>query len=277
MKIDSKNLNWYAAFHNASHHPHVHIMVYSKEPSEGYLSKKAIQNMRSELAHDIFRQEFLQIYEEQAESREALLKKTEQVLSQLEQQKCFSLPDGFGEQLLQLSERLRHTSGKKVYGYLKADVKRLVDGIVDQLAETDEIKEAYQVWVEWQQATSEVYGTVKTVERKLSEEKKLKVIKNMVLRSALALLPEPVENKEIEDVLLTSKVNLETEQGRLQRTAKQQADALLRDILKLFSSNLQEIHHKQQAGIDKKRRQKLREKRAAAGQKTDDTMESQTI
>ena len=99
----------------------------------------------------------------------------------------------------------------------------------------------------------------------------------MVIRSALALLPEPVENKEIEDVLLTSKVNLETEQGRLQRTAKQQADALLRDILKLFSSNLQEIHHKQQAGIDKKRRQKLREKRAAAGQKTDDTMESQTI
>ena len=193
MKIDSKNLNWYAAFHNESHHPHVHIMVYSKDPSEGYLSKKAIQNMRSEFAHDIFRQEFLQIYEEQADSRETLLKKTEQILSQLEQQDFSSLPDDFSEHLLQLSERLRHTKGKKVYGYLKADMKRLVDGIVDQLAETDEIKEAYQVWVEWQQATSEVYGQVKNAERKLSEEKKLKVIKNMVIRSAWTLLPEPIE------------------------------------------------------------------------------------
>ncbi len=195
MKIDSKNLNWYAAFHNASHHPHVHIMVYSKEPSEGYLSKKAIQNMRSELAHDIFRQEFLQIYEEQAESREALLKKTEQVLSQLEQQKCSSLPDGFGEQLLELSGRLQHSKGKKVYGYLKADVKQLVNNLVDQLAETDEIKEAYQVWSEWQRAAGEVYGLGNPSERKLSEEKKLKVIKNMVIRSALNLMPQTLDQQ----------------------------------------------------------------------------------
>ena len=57
MKIDSRNLRWYAAFHNAGHHPHVHIMVYSKDEQEGYLSKKAIENMRSEFMHDIFRQE----------------------------------------------------------------------------------------------------------------------------------------------------------------------------------------------------------------------------
>ena len=29
MKIDSANLKWYAAFHNESHHPHVHLLVYS--------------------------------------------------------------------------------------------------------------------------------------------------------------------------------------------------------------------------------------------------------
>ena len=28
-KIDSRNLKWYAAFHNESHHPHVHLVVYS--------------------------------------------------------------------------------------------------------------------------------------------------------------------------------------------------------------------------------------------------------
>ena len=39
-----------------------------------------------------------------------------------------------GEKLQLLSGRLEHTRGKKVYGYLKADVKRLGDQIVDELA-----------------------------------------------------------------------------------------------------------------------------------------------
>jgi hypothetical protein len=41
--------------------------------------------------------------------------------------------------LLKLSERLKHTAGKKVYGYLKADVKLLVNRIVDELAKDDRI------------------------------------------------------------------------------------------------------------------------------------------
>ena len=68
MKIDSANLKWYAAFHNESHHPHVHLLVYSVKDGEGYLTKQSIEAMRSELAHDIFRQDFANIYEEVADS-----------------------------------------------------------------------------------------------------------------------------------------------------------------------------------------------------------------
>ena len=49
-KIDSRNLKWYAAFHNESHHPHVHLVVYSTNPSEGYLTAKGIDAMRSAYA-----------------------------------------------------------------------------------------------------------------------------------------------------------------------------------------------------------------------------------
>ena len=71
-KIDSRNLKWYAAFHNESHHPNVHLVVYSTNPSEGYLTKKGIETMRSCYAHDIFRQEFMSIYEKKNEQRERL-------------------------------------------------------------------------------------------------------------------------------------------------------------------------------------------------------------
>ena len=38
MKIPIQNFRWYAAFHNESHHPHVHMVCYSTNPSEGYLT-----------------------------------------------------------------------------------------------------------------------------------------------------------------------------------------------------------------------------------------------
>ena len=80
MKIDSANLKWYAAFHNESHHPHVHLLVYSVKDGEGYLTKQSIEAMRSELAHDIFRQDFANIYEEQAQSRMDLKERSEVVM-----------------------------------------------------------------------------------------------------------------------------------------------------------------------------------------------------
>ena len=83
LQIDSKNLKWYEVFHNAGHHPYAHIMVYSKDETEGYLTKNAIQNMWSELMHDIFQQEFLHIYEEQKASLEKLIVQTKSVLKRL--------------------------------------------------------------------------------------------------------------------------------------------------------------------------------------------------
>lgn len=62
MKIDSENLRWYTAFHNENYHPRVHVMVYSAKDHDGFLIKPATEAMRSELAHDIFRQDFVSLY-----------------------------------------------------------------------------------------------------------------------------------------------------------------------------------------------------------------------
>ena len=126
MKIDSANLRWYAAFHNEGHHPHVHLVVYSAKENDGYLTKPSIEAMRSELAHDIFRQDFANIYEEQNQARGELKSGVEDVLRQkLEELKSGVLVNGRIERMMiTLSERLQNTSGKKVYGYLKRDVKK---------------------------------------------------------------------------------------------------------------------------------------------------------
>lgn len=189
MKIDSENLRWYAAFHNESHHPHVHIMVFSAKDNDGYLTEPAIEAMRSELAHSIFRQDFANLYEEQNQARADLKKEAEQVmkelLGQLEQGVLVN-PE-IERLICQLAGRLQKTKGKKVYGYLKADVKKLVDQIVDELAKAPGIEKLYQTWGEWNNQILQFYSNSHPPLPPLSKHPQFKSIKNMVIAEALQI------------------------------------------------------------------------------------------
>lgn len=186
-KIDSRNLKWYAAFHNESHHPHVHLVVYSTNPSEGYLTKKGIDAMRSVLAHDIFRQEFMCLYERKTEQRDHLKEQAEKsllfLLRQMQGGICYSME--IAEQMRLLSQRLKNTGGKKVYGYLKADVKAIVNHIVDALAKEEQVARCYEKWLECQNEILRFYKDKIPEPPLLSEQKEFKSIKNMVIREAV--------------------------------------------------------------------------------------------
>ena len=189
MKIDSANLRWYAAFHNESHHPHVHLLVYSAKDNDGYLTKQSIDAMRSELAHDIFRQDFAHIYEEQNQSRSALKSGAADILQQM----MNDLSSGtminhvIEEKMVQLSKRLKNTTGKKVYGYLKRDVKNLIDEIVDELAKDSRVDTLYKAWGKWQNEILLTYQNQVSSLPPLSKQQQFKSIKNMVIKEALQL------------------------------------------------------------------------------------------
>ncbi len=189
MKIDSADLRWYAAFHNEGHHPHVHLMVYSAKDNDGFLTKAGIEAMRSELAHDIFRQDFAQIYVGQNLARSSLKEKAAERMCLLADGMLQGVCENpvIGEKLQQLSGRLKNIGGKKVYGYLKADVKRLVDQIVDELAKDPAMSEAYRAWGEWQAQIQLTYSSKAPPLPPLSSQKQLKSIKNMVIAEALKM------------------------------------------------------------------------------------------
>ena len=50
QKINMGNLKWYAAFHDKKTNPHVHIIVYSTNEREGFLTNQGIENIRSGFA-----------------------------------------------------------------------------------------------------------------------------------------------------------------------------------------------------------------------------------
>lgn len=187
MKIASENLRWYAAFHNEGHHPHCHMLVYSMNPREGYVTKPAIEVMRSSLAREIFQQDLIQIYAEQTAQRNTLAEQSRETLrNMLEQMQSEVCENTVIENLLlQLSERLKHTSGKKQYGYLKAPVKALVNQIVDELAKDTRVAEAYVKWQELRNEVLRTYMDKLPDPVPLSEQKEFKHIKNIVITEAM--------------------------------------------------------------------------------------------
>ena len=189
MKIDSENLRWYAAFHNESYHPHVHVMVYSAKDHDGFLTEPAIEAMRTELAHDIFRQDFANLYEEKNAAREGLKAEAEQAMKHLIQEILSGtcLNQKIEKQIHLLSKRLQRTNGKKVYGYLKADLKQMVDRIVDELEQEPNIKELYQSWGTAREKIWQTYSDQPIPLAPLSQQKELKRIKNMVITEAMQI------------------------------------------------------------------------------------------
>jgi len=189
MKIHPDNFRWYAAFHNEAHHPHVHMVCYSTNPREGYLTEQGMENIKSDLGGFIFRQDREHIYEQKTDSYKRIsgrsLELLDSLCGQIKSRTCDN-PE-MGRLLLELSDRLSKTGGKKVYGYLKRDVKDIVDRIVDELEKDEMVAEYYSAWLKAKNDLVHTY-TLATPERlPLSAQKDFKKIKNMVIKEAMLL------------------------------------------------------------------------------------------
>lgn len=189
FKIPMENLRWFAAFHNESHHPHVHLMVYSTIENEGYLTKKGVANLRSLFARDIFAQDLLCVYEEQTMHRNELKQQSHEVIEDVMQRIGEGICDNpeLEELLVILSDKLSRTSGKKVYGYLKADVKNIIDAIIDELSKDERIQTLYNLWYEKREEVIRTYTQELPDRISLSQNKEFKSIKNMIIREAMRL------------------------------------------------------------------------------------------
>lgn len=192
LKIPMKNLRWYAAFHNESHHPHIHLIAYSVVENEGYLTKQGIERMRSSLASDIFQQDLISVYEKQTEHRREIKESSKDIMDKIISEINSGVYDNplLEEKLLQLSKRLSRTSGKKVYGYLKSDVKSLIDSIVDLIADDERVSKLYDLWYENKLSIIRTYTDETPDKIPLSQNKEFKSIKNMVIIQAMNIFAE---------------------------------------------------------------------------------------
>ena len=186
MNIPPNHFCWYAAFHDEGEHPHVHMMAWSTEPSEAYLAREGIRNIKSTLTNQIFHQEMLHTYEQKSQSRDELVREARKAIRKLTQEMARSIcshPE-IEQKMEQLAGQLETVKGKKSYGYLPKPVKKTVDEIVDKLEELPVVRACYDQWCVLQSEVDSYYHDKPREKKKLSQEKEFRQIKNAVIQEA---------------------------------------------------------------------------------------------
>ena len=294
-RIPLEHLRWYAAFHRKEDSVHIHMVVFSSNLKEGYLTKQGIRQVKSAFGRRIFRQDLLHIYEQKTEYRDALGRDAERTMAELiAQMETGQLQNENLEQpILELSRRLQNTKGKTVYGYLPPTAKALVDAIVDELAKEERVAAAYDLWNQMREEVCRTYSEQLPERLLLSKQKEFKAVRNMVVREVLQLgrgehptadeivhMPTPSGTPPAQSGLPYGAHHPQQEAAHHQRTQTHRtvshADTA-RCVLQLFH-NMGRIFREQSASdaiqaclhIDRKRRRMLREKRMALGHKADD-------
>ena len=181
------NLKWYAAYHDTTHHPHIHLLVYSTNPKQGFLTKAGIDKIRSAFANDIFHDDLQSIYQEQTVSRDELkaVSKTEfESIARKIQQGGFDDPQ-LEELIRKLYIQLQNVKGKKVYGYLPMEIKATVNKIFSELEKDENIRQLYEKWCALERLKYKTYTQKEKEMPALTDNKVFQPVRNMIIRTVL--------------------------------------------------------------------------------------------
>lgn len=205
-RIKPENLRWYAAMHNTSHHPHIHLFVYSTDPTEGFLNQKSIENLKSAFATKIFANELEEIYSQKDYYKKQLNAEAKNILDKLLSNPESSFEDEklneIANKMLTLSQRY---IGKAVYGFQPKEVKAIVNDIEHSLVSDNPLlSKLYGEWCNQQFNIERLYVNNPNIDYPIENNPTFTTIKNTILKQAKFLrengaVPAPPSIDELID------------------------------------------------------------------------------
>ena len=292
--IPASALHWYAAYHDADTHPHIHMMVWTDQ--ETVLKRDAVVKLRSVMTNSIFQAELENLYIRKNAAYKDVTEAARAVMHDLVDRIEFTseVPASIQQKLLELALELRTVSGKKQYGYLKKPLKDMVDSIVDELEKLPEVAAYYAVWNGVRDTLEGYYKNRPRQHNPLSQQKEFRAIKNTIIQEAERLrqqMEQAQRTSEQESSQETTPPDVETSSDSstdptladektssvASHSARLPSEYLLNSTLRLFHQmgqifrdNAAPPSNPMGIRVDSKRRKKLMQKRLAMGHKQDD-------
>ena len=290
--IPASALHWYAAYHDADTHPHIHMMLWTDQ--ETVLKRDAVVKLRSAMTNSIFQAELENLYIRKDAAYKDVSEAAREVMRELvdRMESVSAQPASIQQKLLELALELRTVSGKKQYGYLKKSLKDKVDEIVDELEKLPEVAAYYAVWNGLRDTLEGYYKNRPRQHNPLSQQKEFRAIKNAIIQEAERLRqqmeqePSQEEEPSSEETSTGASANptlaSESASSATSYSVRLPSEYLLNSTVRLFHQ-MGQIFRDNDAPpsnpmgirIDSKRRKKLMQKRLAMGHKQDDHEQEQ--
>ena len=292
--VPSENLHWYAAYHDADTHPHIHMMIWTDQ--ETVLKRDAVVKLRSAMTNSIFQAELENLYIRKdaayKDVTEAARTAMHGLVDRLES--IENPPESIQQKMLELALELRTTSGKKQYAYLKKPLKDMVDSIVDELEKLPEVAAYYAVWNGLRDTLEGYYKNRPRQHNPLSQQKEFRATKNAIIQEAERLRQQmeqaqatseqetsQEEEPSSEETSTGASANPtladENTSSAASHSAQLPSEYLLNSTIRLFHQigqifrdNAVPPSNPMGIRVDSKRRKKLMQKRLALGHKQDD-------
>ena len=297
--IPASALHWYAAYHDADTHPHIHMMIWTDQ--ETVLKRDAVVKLRSAMTNSIFQAELENLYIRKdaayKDVTEAARTAMHGLVDRLESIK--NPPESIQQKMLELALELRTVGGKNQYGYLKKPLKDKVDSIVDELEKLPEVAAYYDVWNGLRDTLEGYYKNRPRQRNPLSQQKEFRAIKNAIIQEEERLRQQmeqaqrasepkssqvdtPSDEETSSDTSTNPTLADENTSSVTSHSARLPSEYLLNSTIRLFHQ-MGQIFRENAAPpsnpmgirIDSKRRKKLMQKRLAMGQKQDDHEQEQ--
>ena len=285
-------LHWYAAYHDADTHPHIHMMLWTDQ--ETVLKRDAVVKLRSAMTNSIFQAELENLYIRKDAAYKDVSEAAREVMRELvdRMESVSEPPAAIQQKLLELATELRTVGGKKQYGYLKKPLKDKVDSIVDELEKLPEVAAYYFVWNGLRDTLEGYYKNRPRQHNPLSQQKEFRAIKNAIIQEAERLRQqmeqkssqdeEPSAENTSTDASANPTLADENTSSTASHHARLPTEYLLNSTIRLFHQ-IGQIFRENAAPpsnpmgirIDSKRRKKLMQKRLAMGHKQDDHEQEQ--
>ena len=292
--IPASALHWYAAYHDADTHPHIHMMIWTDQ--ETVLKRDAVVKLRSAMTNSIFQAELENLYIRKDASYKDVTEAARTAMHGLVDRLEFieNPPESIQQKMLELALELRTVSGKKQYAYLKKPLKDKVDEIVDELEKLPEVAAYYSVWNGLRDTLEGYYKNRPRQHNPLSQQKEFRAIKNAIIQEAERLrqqMEQAQATSEQETSQEEEPSSEETSTGAsanptledkntssgTSHSARLPSEYLLNSTVRLFHQigqifcdNAAPPSNPMVIRVDSKRRKKLMQKRLAMGHKQDD-------
>ena len=298
--IPASALHWYAAYHDADTHPHIHMMVWTDQ--ETVLKRDAVVKLRSAMTNSIFQAELENLYIRKDAAYKDVTEAARAVMHDLvdRMESVSEPPASIQQKLLKLALELRTVGGKKQYAYLKKPLKEMVDSIVDELEKLPEVAAYYSVWNGVRDTLEGYYKNRLRQHNPLSQQKEFRAIKNAIIQEAERLREqmeqtqtaaaqkssqdeEPSAEKTSSDTSTNPTLVSENTSSETSHSARLSSEYLLNSTVRLFHQmgqifrdNAAPPSNPMGIRVDSKRRKKLMQKRLAMGHKQDDHEQEQS-